>query len=82
MPYTRPERAVLKQFGEWVRRARKARGWTQEELAGEAGVDRTYIGGVERGERNVALLNMNKIALALDEGFAGLLPCRPGRRRK
>lgn len=81
MAYTRPELAVLRQFGERVRRAREARGWTQEKLAEEAGLDRTYVGGVEWGERNIALLNMNKIAVALGEGFAGFLPCRPGRRR-
>jgi transcriptional regulator with XRE-family HTH domain len=81
MAYTRPELAVLRQFGERVRRAREARGWTQEKLAEEAGLDRTYVGGVERGERNIALLNMNKISVALGEGFAGFLPCRPGRRR-
>ncbi len=81
MAYSRSERAVLKRFGEQVRRARKARGWTQEDLAGETGLDRTYIGGVERGERNVALLNINKLALALDESFAGFLPCHPARRR-
>lgn len=82
MPYTRSERAILREFGERVRRARESRGWTQEELAGEAGLDRTYIGGVERGERNLALLNMNKLAVTLGDGFSGFLPCRPGSRRK
>lgn len=44
-------------------------------------MDRTYIGGIERGERNLALLNVNRLAMALDESFAGFLPCR-GKRPK
>lgn len=82
MPYTRSQQAVLREFGDRVRGARELRGWTQEDLAAEAGLDRTYIGGVERGERNVALLNMNKLAVALGDGFPGFLPCRPGGRGK
>lgn len=82
MPYTGSQRAVLREFGERVRSAREARGWTQEDLAAEAGLDRTYIGGIERGERNLALLNMNKLAGALNEEFAGLFPCRPRSGRK
>lgn len=81
MAYSGTERELLREFGRRVRVARKARGWTQEQLAGEVGVDRTYIGGVERGERNLGLLNINLIAVALDENFDGLLPYRPGRRR-
>ncbi len=40
-------------------------GWSQEKLAEEAGLHWTYIGGIERGERNVALLNIVRIARAL-----------------
>lgn len=82
MPYTGSERVVLREFGKRVRSAREARGWTQEDLAAEAGLDRTYIGGIERGERNLALLNVNKLALALGEGFTGFLPCRERGGRK
>ena len=53
-------------FGLQVRRMRKAKGWTQEELADSSNLDRTYIGGIERGERNVALINIYRIAQALD----------------
>ncbi len=82
MAYTRSQREVLRAFGECVRSAREGRGWSQEDLAAEAGLDRTYVGGIERGERNLGLLNINKLAKALDDGFSGFLPCRPRRGRK
>ena len=56
---------ILEAFGEQVRELRRQRGLSQERLAAEAGLDRTYVGGIERGERNVALLNIVKIARAL-----------------
>ena len=52
-------------FGEAVRRHRLAAGISQERLAQLAGIHRNYAGAVERGERNVALLNMVRIARAL-----------------
>ena len=52
-------------FGKVVREIRKERGYSQEKLAMEAGLDRTYIGGLERGERNVSLINIEKLSLAL-----------------
>lgn len=82
MPYTRSEQQILREFGERVHSAREARGWSQEELAAEADLDRTYVGGIERGERNLGLLNINKLAKALDDGFTGFLPCRPKSGRK
>ena len=81
MAYTKAEKAVLGEFGRRVRTSREAHGWSQEELADKAQLDRTYVGGIERGERNLALLNVNKLAVALDVGFDGFLPHRPGRRR-
>lgn len=56
---------VLLNFGERVRVLRKAKGLSQEQLAMSCNLDRTYIGGVERGERNVSLLNIQKICCAL-----------------
>ncbi len=56
---------VQERFGEKVRRVRRARGLSQEELAHRAGVHRTYLGGIERGERNPSLKNMAGIAEAL-----------------
>lgn len=52
-------------FGRAVRRRREALGISQEELADRAGLHRTYIGDVERGERNISLVNIVKLARAL-----------------
>jgi transcriptional regulator with XRE-family HTH domain len=52
-------------FGRAVRQRRHKLGVSQEAFADLCGLDRTYIGGIERGERNVALLNIEKIARAL-----------------
>ena len=57
---------IQKQFGKRVRDLRLAKGLSQEELAFRAGVHRTYLGGIERGERNPALKNIAAIAKALD----------------
>lgn len=59
-------------FGSVVRSHRLALGISQEELAARAKVHRTYIGSVERGERNISLLNIHALAKALDT-TAGLL---------
>jgi len=56
---------IQKKFGERVREIRKQKGLSQESLALACDLDRTYIGGVERGERNISLLNIQKIAEAL-----------------
>jgi transcriptional regulator with XRE-family HTH domain len=52
-------------FGKAVRTKRHKLGVSQEEFADICGLDRTYIGGIERGERNVALVNIERIAKAL-----------------
>ena len=56
----------LKEFGARVRELRLEKGLSQEELANAAGLHRTYIGGVERGERNIGLSNISQIARALN----------------
>lgn len=56
---------IKKNFGERVRKLRKERGLSQESLAFACELDRTYIGGVERGERNISLINIHIIAVAL-----------------
>ncbi|MGK6356209.1 helix-turn-helix domain-containing protein [Sphingomonas sp. DT-207] len=63
----------LKRLGEAVRTARKARGLSQEALADASGIDRSHMGKIERGERNVTLLNVLRIAAALNGSAADLL---------
>lgn len=63
--YSSADAHYLKRFGARVRDLRKKAGYSQESFALEVGLDRTYMGGVERGERNLALLNIRKIALGL-----------------
>ena len=59
------EDAVKAAFGQRVRELRVSNGLSQEGLALACSLDRTYIGGVERGERNVSLVNIKRIADAL-----------------
>jgi transcriptional regulator with XRE-family HTH domain len=54
-------------FGKTVRKLRLAKAWTQEELADRARLHPTYIGGIERGERNLGFDNIVKLARALGE---------------
>lgn len=56
---------ILVAFGHLVRKHRKAKGHSQEAFADICGIDRSYMGGVERGERNLALLNIERIVAAL-----------------
>lgn len=53
-------------FGKKLAELRKERGWSQEQLALESGLARSYVGGVERGQRNIALLNICRLADTLD----------------
>lgn len=57
---------VLIKFGEKVREIRKEKGLSQEELAYKANLHRTYIGMIERAEKNITLINIDKIACALE----------------
>lgn len=52
-------------LGSRIREIRRAKGWSQEQLAFECSLDRSYIGGVERGERNISFVILCKIATAL-----------------
>ena len=54
-----------KQFGKRLVELRKQHGWSQEVLAWESQLARSYIGGVERGQRNISLLNICKLAQTL-----------------
>jgi transcriptional regulator with XRE-family HTH domain len=64
----------LRAFGARVRELRTKRGLSQEQLAERASLHRTYIGGVERGERNVGLRNVHALAAALEVAVADLFP--------
>lgn len=56
------KKEILIKFGERIKTLRKERGWSQEKLAEETGFHRTYIGMIERGERNPSLININVFA--------------------
>jgi len=64
---------ILKTFAQRVRALRLEKGWSQEELARRADLHRTYVGSIERHERNVSLLNVERIAAALKVGVKDLL---------
>ncbi|MGV1033889.1 MAG: helix-turn-helix domain-containing protein [Microbacteriaceae bacterium] len=59
------ERSQRIAFGARVRELRQAKGFSQEGFAHHVGLDRTYVGGIERGERNVSLDNIHRLAEAL-----------------
>lgn len=56
------EKDLLVKFGNRIRILRKKKNWTQEDLAYKTGFHRTYIGMIERGERNPSLININVFA--------------------
>lgn len=61
-------------IGNQIRRLRESRGFSQEGFALKVGLDRSYYGGIERGERNVSALNLIRIAAALDAEVGDLFP--------
>ena len=60
-------------FGRRLRHLRKAKGWSQETLALESDIARSYVGAVERGQRNIALLNICRLAETLGVSPAKLM---------
>ncbi|REE18202.1 helix-turn-helix protein [Paraburkholderia sp. BL6669N2] len=60
-------------FGKRLVELRKARGWSQERLALESGLARSYVGGIERGQRNIALYNICVLAATLGVSPASML---------
>lgn len=78
MPRTNSE--VLIQFGKAVRSVRLEKGYSQEGLAERVGIHRTYIGDVERGTRNLSLLNIVRIADALSVPVEALFPTVKGHK--
>ncbi len=69
-----PRWDVRKRFGAVVRNHRKALGYSQESFADACGLHRTYIGAIERGERNVSIDNIARIAATLGLHVADLFP--------
>jgi transcriptional regulator with XRE-family HTH domain len=65
---------VTVRFGHKLREIRLQRGISQEELAERAGLHRTYVSSVERGERNISLVNIENLARALGVTLAELMP--------
>jgi len=63
----------LKKVGQKIKETRIAKGMSQESLALASGLDRSYVGGVERGERNISIMNLRKLADALGLSISGLL---------
>lgn len=63
---TPEQKTDLQNFGRRLALLRKERGWSQERLALESGLARSYLGGVERGQRNIALLNILRLARSLE----------------
>ena len=75
----------LRILGDRIRAGRKVLDWSQEDLAFECGIDRSYVGGVERGERNLSFLTLCQIAktIGTDVGTLTLdLPRKPRNRKK
>ena len=64
---------ILIQFGKRVKQEREKRGYSQERLGELAKVHRTYIGMIERAEKNITLTNMEKIARALGKKVSDLI---------
>ncbi len=76
----RPDRRIL---GEVIRSFRELRGWSQEDLGEYAEIHRTYIGSVERGERNPSFESISRILDALDVSWAEFgAALDAGRKRK
>jgi transcriptional regulator with XRE-family HTH domain len=65
-PAVKGKPPVLVAFGAAVRHHRKAKGFSQEAFGDACGIDRSYMGGIERGEHNLALVNIMKIIDALE----------------
>jgi transcriptional regulator with XRE-family HTH domain len=63
---------IQRQLGDRIRKLRRKKGWSQEEFAGISGLHRTYIGAVERGEKNLTISTIHTLAKTLDTTIAQL----------
>ena len=64
---------LLTRLGDRIRKLRKQRGWTQVEMAEKVGIDRSFLADVERGKRNISILNLELIAKGLKVSLSQLL---------
>ena len=71
-PKLAPMHDIRKRFGDRIRQLRNDRGWSKEELADRAGLHRTYIGSIERGEQNLSLVNIERLSVTLGVSLAEL----------
>ncbi|HYC79866.1 MAG TPA: helix-turn-helix transcriptional regulator [Candidatus Binatia bacterium] len=71
--YTKQQQAYLKKVGQQIRKARLEKSFSQEKFAQVCKLDRTYISDVERGERNISILNLKKITDNLQISIPQLL---------
>lgn len=71
-----PVKDIRNQFGDRLREIRLKKGVSQEALALEADLHRTYVSSVERGERNVSIVNIARIAAALDVPIRDFFPAK------
>lgn len=63
---------LLTRLGDRIRKLRKKRGWTQVEMTEKVGIDRSFLADVERGKRNVSVLNLDLIATGLKVSLSQL----------
>ncbi len=63
---------LLVRLGDRIRKLRKKRGWTQVEMAEKVGIDRSFLADVERGKRNVSILNLDLMAKGLKVSLSQL----------
>lgn len=68
------QKQVKQRFGARLHELRRARNMSQEDLAFAAGLDRSYLSSIERGKRNLSLVNICRLAAALQVGAGNLLP--------
>ncbi|RAK50235.1 XRE family transcriptional regulator [Macrococcoides bohemicum] len=74
MKTNKNQKRILMTIGDNIRKYRLKKGWSQEELAFECDLHRTYIGAVERGERNITVLNLIKIKDKLNVRLKDIYP--------
>lgn len=79
---TESKNTHLVAIGRHIRAMREAAGYSQEDFADHAEMDRTYYGGIERGERNVSVLNLIRLAHAFNCNIGELFPDSINRRRR